>query len=67
MSPALLNAVLVVGFLAVYVMAGEALVSVRRHRRRRLHSAHGLNDPHWTLSAADRLPHPHGKASKPAA
>jgi hypothetical protein len=60
MSAALTNALLVVGFLTVYLMAGEVLLGARRQRRRRHahgpHGAHVLDDPHWMLSPAEVLP-----------
>jgi len=68
MSAALINAVLVVGFLAMYVMAGEILVGVRRQRRRRrLHGAHAAAKPHWTLMADEVLPSAPGEPADRAA
>lgn len=52
MPAALLNAVLVVAFLTMYVVAGEVLVGTRRQRRRRrIHQSHPPAEPHWREGA----------------
>ena len=55
MSAALLNAILVVAFLTMYVLAGEVLIGTRRHHRRRRDEGHAISDPHWTRSAEETL------------
>ncbi len=45
MPSALFHAILCVGFLAIYVLAGEVLVGARRRRRARMFRADGV-EPH---------------------